>query len=129
MTLKEAITNIHAPKGLTSILAGLSAGDYSVLPHENGLQADHEKAKQEVAKWKDALNKCTSDWSYWSILGDLAYWEAIECIYQAAALVGENNLPDVPKPDLEGLVVMDCISKVQSYGNEILSKSKQKIKQ
>lgn len=129
MTLQKAIDNIHAPKGLTSILSGLMTGDYSVLPHENGIGADHEKAKQEVAKWKQALNECKSDWAYWSILGDLAYWEAIESIYQAAAIVGPDNLPDVPKPNLDGLVVMDCIGKVQQYGNEILNEAKKQVTQ
>lgn len=126
MTVHEAINNIHAPKGLTSILAGISTGDFSVLPHKNGLNADYEKAKEMVVKHTKQLNECTSDWSYWSVLGDLSYWEAIQNILEAATIVGENNLPDIPKPDMEGLVVMDSISCVERYGKAILNAVKDK---
>ncbi len=36
MTTQEAIGAIHAPKGITSVINGIMAGDFSVLPHENG---------------------------------------------------------------------------------------------
>ena len=128
MTVQQAISNIHAPKGMTSIISGVMSGDYSVLPHDKGVDADLAKAKEMVAQSKKQLDECKSDWSYWSILSDLEYWKAIENILQAAVLVGENNLPDIPKPDMEGLVVMDAISKVSKYGDAILSEAKKTSK-
>lgn len=123
MTVQEAIGNIHAPKGLTSVLNGLMSGDYSVLPHEKGIGADLKTAEENVAKYQKQLAQCTSDWSYWSILGDKAYWEAVRDILEAATIVGPDNLPDVEKPNFEGLVVMDSISRVTTYGRTILSKA------
>lgn len=124
MTVAEAISHIHAPKGMTSILAGISSGDYSVLPHEKGNNADLEKATEQVEIHKNALKECKSDWSYWSILGDLEYWQAIEKILKAGELVGNDKLPYVPPPNLEGLVVMDAIGAVGTYGDSVLLAAK-----
>lgn len=125
MTTKEAISMIHAPKGMTSIIAGVMSGDYSVLPHDKGEGSDLFKAKAEHDKYKKALNECKSDWAYWSILGDVAYWGAIVDILEAGELVGHENLPNVPAPNVEGLVVMDAIGKVESFGKEVLRKAKE----
>lgn len=126
MTVKEAIASIHAPKGVTSILAGISSGDYSVLPHEKGKNADMDKAREMVAQYKKSLEECKSDWSYWSILSDLSYWEAICNILEAGELVGNDNLPDVAPPNLQGLMVMDAIGAVSDFGDKILGEARAK---
>lgn len=123
MTLKEALSAIYAPKGVTSIIEGLAANDYSVLPHDKGKDATLLKAEEMVAKHQNDIDNCKSDWSYWSILSDLEYWKAVRNILKAATLVGENNLPDVPKPKTEGLVVMDAIYEVTKFGDAILKQS------
>ena len=124
MTTQEAIGAIHAPKGMTSILAGISTGDFSVLPHEKGKNADLEKAAEMVKMHQKQLDECKSDWAYWSILGDLSYWQAIHNILEAGELVGNNNLPYVAAPNTEGCVVMDAIGKVADFGKEVLDKAK-----
>lgn len=124
MTTQQAIQAIHAPKGMTSVLSGIMSGDFSVLPHEGGKDSDLYTATKMVGGYQKQLNECESDWSYWSILGDLEYWRAIHKILQAAELVGNDSLPDVAPPNLDNCVVMDAISKVQSFGDEILRKAK-----
>lgn len=124
MTTKQAINAICAPKGITSILEGIMHDDFSVMPHDNGKDANIYKAEEMIAKYQQDLKDCKSDWSYWSILGDLEYWKAIKNILDAAALVGNNDLPDIPFPDLEGCVVMDAIGRVQKFGVDVLNASK-----
>ena len=123
MTVNEAVSKIHAPKGVTSILAGLTSGDYSVLPHDKGIGADILTAKEQIAKYQKAIKECDSDWAYWSILGDLEYWKAVHNILEAATL---NNgvLADVEAPDMEGLVVMEAISKVSKFGEQVLNETR-----
>lgn len=123
MTVNEAISKIHAPKGITSILAGLASGDYSVLPHDKGIGADLLIAKEQVAKYQKAIDECKSDWAYWSILGDLEYWKAVQNILEAGTL---NNgvLADVEAPNMEGLVVMDAIGKVSKFGEQVLKETR-----
>lgn len=125
MTLTEALSKINAPKGFTSIIAGVSNGDYSVLPKESTLKTSMEEADSKIALYQKQMSECKSDWSYWSILGDLEYWKAIKNILEAAELVGENNLPDVEKK--EGVVVMDAIGAVSDFGKMILHKAKVSI--
>lgn len=124
MKLQEALQSIHAVKGVTSIIAGVSSGDYSVLPKEPTLQSSIAEARANIDKYQDLINKCTSDWSYWSILGDLEYWESIHDILQAAELVGSDNLPDIPKPNTEGCVVMDAIGRVRDFGKNMLDEAR-----
>jgi hypothetical protein len=124
MNLQEALQSVHAVKGVSSIMAGVSTGDYSVLPKEPTLQSSIVEAKANIEKYQDMLNKCTSDWSYWSILGDLEYWESVHDILQSAELVGPDNLPDIPKPNTEGCVVMDAIGRVRDFGRDMLIQSR-----
>jgi hypothetical protein len=124
MNLQEALQSVHAVKGVSSIIAGVSTGDYSVLPKEPTLQSSIVEAKSNIDKYQDMLNKCTSDWSYWSILGDLEYWESVHDILQSAELVGPDNLPDIPKPNTEGCVVMDAIGRVRDFGRDMLIESR-----
>lgn len=123
MTVIEAISKIHAPKGLTSILAGISAGDYSVMPHNKGIDADILIADEEISKYEKAIDECKSDWAYWSILSDLEYWKAIKNILEAGKL-SNGKLPDIDAPDLEGCVLMDAIGRVSDFGEKILRETR-----
>jgi hypothetical protein len=128
MNLQTALQAIHAPKGVTSIIEGISAGDFSVLKQESSLTSSLNEIIENVSKYEKQLNECKSDWAYWAILGDLAYWEASRDIVKAATLVGEDNLPDIPVPDLAGCVVMDAIGRVQEFGANILTAAKLSVK-
>lgn len=123
MTVNEAISKIHAPKGLTSILSGLASGDYSVIPHDKGIGADLIVAKEQVAKLQKAIDDCKSDWAYWSILGDLEYWKAVHNILEAGTING-GVLADVEAPNMEGLVVMDAIGRVADFGKKVLTETR-----
>lgn len=123
MKLETAIQSIHAPKGVTSIIQGVINGDYSVLSEQNALGASIEKIEEQVAFHKKQLDECRSDWAYWAILGDLAYWRAVRNIYKAAELVGAENLPDVAIPDVQRCIVMDAIGKVEKFGEDILKEA------
>ena len=126
MKVQEAIKLIHAPKGVTSILSGLMTGDYSTLPHAQGLGADLEKARAKVLQTQKAFDACQSDWAYWSILGDLAYWKAIENILTAGA-ANNGEVADVPAPQMEGLVVMVAIGRVEEFGKKVLDETRKLI--
>lgn len=127
MTIQEAINSIHAPKGVTSIIAGVMSGDYSVMYEQKGLEADLQKANEQVAAYQKNLDECKSDWSYWAILGDLEYWKAVRNILEAGA-INNGILADVPKPNFDGLVVMDAIGRVEDFGEAVLRETKKLCK-
>lgn len=122
MTVKEAIDKIYAPKGLTSVIAGVMNNDFSVLNNQKGIETTLGKTDEMIAKYQKQIDECQSDWAYWSILGDLEYWKAVKDILEAGKL---NNgiLADVEAPNLENCVVMDAISKVRSFGSEVLKET------
>lgn len=122
MTAQEAISKIYAPKGITSLIAGAISGDFSTLPHQKGLKADLETAKGEVEKTKLELKNCHSDWAYWSILGDLAYWKTIVNILEAA-IINNGIVADI-EPPKDGGLVMDAIYDLQRWGERILTETK-----
>lgn len=120
MKLTEILSMISAPKGLTSILNGIAQNDFSVLPHQKGLEATMFVADEKIAFYQKQLDECKSDWSYWSILGDLVYWKAVKNILKGAELVGENNMPDV-KFENKAEIVMDSIADTEKFGKYVLS--------
>lgn len=128
MTVQEAIAQIHAPKGVTSIIAGIMNNDYSVLSIQNGSDSSLKKAQEQVALYQKQLDECKSDWSYWSILGDLTYWEAVRNILEAGTL-NNGELAYVSAPELNGIVAMDAIGRVDDFGKEVLRKTILLVKQ
>lgn len=70
------------------------------------------------------MDECKSDWSYWSILGDLEYWKSVRDILEAASITGEDNLPNVEyKPT--NSVVMDEIANTRRFGESVLRLAKE----
>lgn len=120
MKLTEVLSMISAPKGLTSILEGIAQNDFSVLPHQKGLGATISVADEKIALHQKQLDECKSDWSYWSILGDLEYWKAVKNILKGAEIVGENNMP-VVKFENKAMVVMGRIAETEKFGKYVLS--------
>lgn len=110
---------ISAPKGITSVISGIMEGDYSVIPHQKGAQSDLQIAEAQVQDHELKLKECKSDWSYWSILGDLTYWTAIRDILKGADMVGPTNMPEV-RFESKSIMVMDHIAEVEAFGKEVL---------
>ena len=127
MKLSEVLEKIHAPKGLTSVMMGIAEGDMSVMPHKDGsIGVGLSYAEDMVTLYKKQLDECTSDWSYWSILGDLEYWKTVRDLLQASDITGEDSLPDIDLPSTQG-VVMDNIASLRQFGRDVLAEAKKRI--
>lgn len=126
MTVQEAISHLQAPKGLTTMIASLMSGDFSAIQAQDATGATLAHAREELAKWKAAMNGATSDYAYWGYVGDVAYWNAAVNILEAAELVGADKLPRVPPPNYNG-VLMDVASNVENYGRIILAEAAKRL--
>lgn len=126
MKLTDTIEKLHAPKGLTSMLAGVHQGDMSVLPHKDGIGLSAEEAQAELSRATDLVDAADNDAIYWSRAGDKAYWSAIVNLHKAAAITGEDNLPDVEVPDLRNAPVMSCIGQLEEFGRKVLQLAREK---
>jgi len=123
MELQEALSRIHAPKGMTSVISGMLSGDLDPIRDQDAVGTSLAQAREKLESTQEAQRNCGSDWAYWGYQGDISYWKAVVSILEAADLVGANNLPDVPPPDRGG-VVMDACSRVERFGSEVLRLAK-----
>lgn len=119
MTLREVLAKIHAPKGVTSLVAGVMSGDFGPIRKQSAVGVSLDEARAKLARVEQAQRDCQSDWAYWGYMGDIAYWRAVVDILTAADLVGPDNLADVPAPT--GVVVMDLCAATERYGRAILA--------
>jgi len=123
MKLEEALSRIHAPKGTTSVIAGMMSGDFGPIRDQSAVGASLESARLKLKSALDAQNSATSDWAYWGYAGDVAYWRCAVSLLEAAAITGTENLPDVPMPKLDG-VVMDVQYNLEKWGAAVLAQAR-----
>lgn len=123
MTLQEALSKIHAPKGMTTLIACMLNGEAAPLQWQNAVGATLAEARKKLAAAQQAQANCRSDYAYWGYQGDVSYWRAATNLLEAAELVGADQLPDVAAPRTGG-VVMDVCSYVEQFGAEVLRRSR-----
>ena len=123
MTLEEALRKIHAPKGVTSMIAGVMAGDFDPIREQNASGVALEEARNRLKKIKESQANCKSDWAFWGYEGDKAYWQATIFILEAAEITGPENLPEIEAPSGRG-VVMDVCHQVEQFGVQMLKAAK-----
>lgn len=121
MTLKTVLSELKPVRGMSSVIAVLFAGGdpASVSGDPATLQTSRETAEAELAKYRHAMDTCTSDAAYWGYLGSVEYWQMVVNVLKASELVGPDNLPDVPLPPRDGLV-MDLCAKQAKFGSDVL---------
>jgi hypothetical protein len=124
MKLEEALSKIYAPKGVSSVIAGILSGDFAPIRDQSAIGVSLEKAKAELQSANDAMSKCKSDWAYWGYAGDVAYWRCVVSLLEASLITGAENLPDVPMPNLNG-VVMDVQYNLEKWGSDVLAKAQE----
>lgn len=123
MNLEFLLKKIYAPRGMTSVIQGLVNNDFSVLNNPTAIGTSIVDVEEKIKKYRKDLEECKSDWSYWSILSDLTFWEMVANILKGAELVGPENLPEIEYNN-EGGVVMDAIGYNEKFGVEFLAKCK-----
>lgn len=118
MTLEEALAPIAPVVGLSSLI-----GAPESVSSRQAEGPSLDAARTRLAALKKAMDHATSDYSYWGYAGQHSYWTAVVDILEAAELVGNDRLPDVPAPETGG-VVMDSMAQIESYGRAILDAAK-----
>lgn len=124
MKLQDALSRIHAPKGQTSVITGLLTGDFAPIRDQSAIGVHLSEARQKLEQAREAQRNCTSDWAWWGYNGDIAYWTCVVDLLSAAEIVGADNLPDIPLPELSG-VVMDVQAKIEDWGAKVLHAAQQ----
>ena len=122
MTLQQALSNISAPKGFTSLVNSLITGDLSNIDTPDIKKLSNTEIADKVKELQQKLADCKSDSEYWSILSNITYCTTVILIKSAADLVGENNLPDVPPPELKTMLMV-AIENLEQYGKNIYKQS------
>lgn len=124
MKLSDVLTKIHAPKGISTMIAACIESDFDSVQKQNAVGKSREQAEESLKKAQHLQENCGSDWAYWGYAGDVAYWKTAVNLLKAAELVGPDTLPDVPLPDLTG-VVMDVQWKLEKFGEQVLKRAQE----
>jgi len=127
MNLQEAINNLRAPQGVTTMIGALLSGDSKPVHHSKGEKVPLKIAEAKLADLIEKQNNCGSDWAWWGYNGEIVYWKALVCILKAAKITGNDNLPDIDTPKYNAnSAVMDLQGQVEGYGKRILLAAQRK---
>lgn len=123
MKAKEALESVWPVKGMTTMISGILSRDWDSI-RGPGEEATSSLLQVEAAleRANDAQANCKSDAAYWGYMGDISYLRATRDILKAIEICGDD-LPDVPKPNRDG-VVMDLCSQIERFGSKILRLAK-----
>jgi hypothetical protein len=120
MKLSDALKSIAPARGVTTVIEAVLHGKESlaagsVWTTESLTEA---RAMREAATRRQ--QQCQSDWEYWAHEGDISYWSAVCSLLEAAQIVGENSLPEIPFAD-RGATVMERCSAQQTWSEQVLT--------
>jgi len=88
---------------------------------ERALKLSLEKARSKLKDAKYHLEyEISSDMGYWSQRGIVTSWTVAVNLLTSASLVGSNNLPNVPPPDLSEKCVMDAQHAIEKWSYQLL---------
>lgn len=120
MTLQEAIAPIAPIMNINSMI-----GAPESISFDKAIKSlTKDQIKQKIDSLNKSIEECCSDYAYWGFSGQLSYWRAINDIFEAAEIIGNNNLPYVKFKDEAG-IVMAKMAKIETYGRKILELAKQ----
>ena len=124
MTLEEALSKIHQPAGATSLIAALMpGGDLNSIASAESIEKNIDIVKEGLSDARLAQQAATSDAAYWGYVGQIAYLSALADILKAVAITGPDDLPYIPAPKTDG-VLMDVCANIEGYGKSVLKAAK-----
>lgn len=118
MKLEDVLKNVRPIIPLGPPLQVVDEIIKSSVPSGVGL----EKAYELYVKACGRTDHTLSDYSYWAALGGEIRLEAVVNLLRAAEKTGKDNLPDVEKPNLKG-VVMDAQHALRQWGKQVALKA------
>ena len=127
MKLADALLHIRPPYGATTIVAAVMSGDFDPIKRGPSATASREEAERQRDAAQERRDKATSDWSYWGYWAERHAWASLANLLAAAAISGADDLPDVPGPPFEG-VVMDVGAKMERWSADVLAAAQRRRK-
>lgn len=121
MKLSDVLQHIGPTVGLSSLIGAPESVASSIAHTHVGIVAD--KAREKLAEAKRLTAAAPSDYAYWGYAAQVSYWQMVCHLMEAAELVGPDNLPDVPLPGSDG-IVMDLMAQQERFGREVLARAK-----
>ena len=125
MRLETVLEQLGGPSyGVTSVMATLLGGGDAGSISTQETPSTLQKAERQLERATQAQANAQSDAAYWGYAGQVAYWDCIVNVLKAAEITGNDNLPDLPLPSRNG-VVMDVQHKMREYGKQVLEAARQ----
>ena len=123
MKLSDALTLIAPVRGGTSVIEAVLAGKESLAASSVRTTESLTEARAMLEAATSRRQQSQSDWEYWAHEGDISYWSAVCSLLEAAQIVGENSLPEIPFAD-RGATVMERCSAQQTWSDQVWTAAK-----
>jgi len=125
MKLSEVLPQMYAPKGKATVMQALLSANFNPVQEQNAIGKSLTEAKEQLRHYENLQANATSDWAWWGYAGDVVYWDCVVNLLKAAEITGPDNLPFVPFPNMDG-VVMDVQSRLQKWGRQVYNLASEK---
>lgn len=120
MKLSDALTLIAPVRGGTTVIEAVLAGKERLAASSVRTTKSLTEARAMLEAATTRRQQSQSDWEYWAHEGAISYWRAVCSLLEAAQIVGENSLPEIPFAD-RGITVMERCSAQQAWGEQVLA--------
>lgn len=127
--VRDLIDQLHAPRGVSSMIASLMSGDLDPVSGGEDTPGDPalDQAKDKLQEAQEKQQNCGSDYAYWGYEGQIAYWRSVVNLLEAAKVAGSEDLPGHYRvPEFKG-VVMDVCAKMETWSQNILDRVKKEV--
>ena len=120
MKLSDALKLVAPVRGGTTVIEAVLAGKESLAASNFQTTESLTEARAMLEAATNRQQQSQSDWEYWAHEGAISYWSAVCSLLEAAQLVGENSLPEIPFAD-RGITLMERCSAQQTWGEQVLA--------
>lgn len=119
MKLDEIMRKLEPVVGISS---AIGAPDSVRLGGADADRVSLGGAREALAHAEHMQAEAKSDAAYWGYQGQVSYWRAVVNLYEAAELVGPDNLPDIEPTFIGGnYVVMDLCHHMETWAKSVLT--------
>ena len=126
MNLYVALLRIPSTSNLNAFMWAMATGTTDILEEQCAAGVDHITAKAQVAYYENRLRACQHDGAWWGYKSQLVFWQTVCRLFEAAELLGSEELPDLTPPRIVNKVTMDAIELVEQYGKQVLQQAQER---
>lgn len=128
MNLRAALINVPSIQSFEAWMWAFGAGCADMMEDQYAVDTDPKTAQAQREYYRKRKEACTgSDIAWIGYKTHEVFWNVVCNIYEAASILGPENLPDIQPPDVGLLSTYEKITRLEQYGQQILKTAKETV--